>query len=459
MKFENNTLVFDIGKTHVKSILFSFNGKIIKEYSQNHNFIKKNNNINILEVDKIFEFVLKFIKLMSKNFIVNKIIFTTHACISLIYLNEKNNIFLPVIDYENSFDERFEKNYLKSQKCKFDETLTPNLSKGLVLSKLIYYYIYKMKNKFKLVQSIIFYPQYFAWRLSGVKSSEITYLGCHSDLWSFKKKNFSNFVFKNNLQKKIPTIHKSWDRLGKIKKEIIVKTNVYKNCKIYCGAHDSSASYYLYEKKFNEPFTLISTGTWIVIFNKKMNLNLLSEDNEIFAKLNIYGKKIPVIRFMGGREYLKILNKKTSVNKSKKNINYFFKKKIFVVPAFAEGGPFKKNKGRIINHGLIDSLLEYNNLASLYIALITDYCLNKIDSKNSIIIDGGFTKNKFFLNYLSALRINQKIFINKDINGTATGAFLLCNKKSNYKLNLKKISKSSNNVLEKYKKEWLSLLK
>ena len=105
--------------------------------------------------------------------------------------------------------------------------------------------------------------------------------------------------------------------MGKIKKETVVKTNVYKNCKIYCGAHDSSASYYLYEKKFNEPFTLISTGTWIVIFNKKMNLNLLSEDNEIFAKLNIYGKKIPVIRFMGGREYLKILNKKTSVNKEK----------------------------------------------------------------------------------------------------------------------------------------------
>ena len=81
-----------------------------------------------------------------------------------------------------------------------------------------------MKKKFYKIQSIIFYPQYFAWRLTGVKASEITYLGCHSDLWSFKKKKFSTFVYKNNLEKKIPKIYKSWKKLGFPKKEILASS-------------------------------------------------------------------------------------------------------------------------------------------------------------------------------------------------------------------------------------------
>ncbi|PPR50322.1 MAG: hypothetical protein CFH14_00913, partial [Alphaproteobacteria bacterium MarineAlpha5_Bin4] len=47
---------------------------------------------------------------------------------------------------------------------------------------------------------------------------------------------------------------------------------------------------------------------------------------------------------------------------------------------------------------------------------------------------------------------------NKDSNGTAIGAFLLCNKKSNYKLNLTKISNSKIKIIYKYKKQWLNLI-
>ena len=190
----NNTLVFDIGKTHIKSILFNYDGKIILEYNNAQKFTKKINRIKIIKIDKIFDLVIKQIKIISKKFIINKIIFTTHASTFVLNLNDNKNIYLPVIDYENTFDKNFEKNYFKYQKCKFSETLTPNLPRGLIIAKSIYYYMNKMKKEFYKVQSIIFYPQYFAWRLTGIKTSEITYLGCHSDLFSFKKNKFSTFV-------------------------------------------------------------------------------------------------------------------------------------------------------------------------------------------------------------------------------------------------------------------------
>ncbi len=454
----NNTLVFDIGKTHIKSILFNFDGKIILEYNNNQKFIKKFNKIKIIEIDKIFQLIIKKIKIISKKFKINKIIFTAHASTFVLNLNDNKNIYLPVIDYENTFDKKFEKNYLKYQKCKFSETLTPNLPRGLVISKAIFYNINKMKKKFYKIQNIIFYPQYFAWKLTGVKASEITYLGCHSDLWSFKKKKFSTFVYKNNLEKKIPKIYKSWKKLGFPKKEILNKTNLNDNCSIYCGGHDSSLAHYLYEKKYKKSFTLISTGTWIVIFNKSMNSKFFDEKKKIFAKLSVSGKKLPVLRFMGGREYSNIVKKHKNKIKSKSTIENFLKNKIFVVPSFGEDNPFNNLKGKIINQKKINSFEEYSNLASLYVALITDYCLEQIKSKNSIIIDGGFIKNTLFLKYLSALRYKQNIFLNKDSHGTAVGAFLLCNKKSKYKLNLTKVRKSKIEVINEYKKQWLNLI-
>ena len=64
----------------------------------------------------------------------------------------------------------------------------------------------------------------------------------------FKKNKFSTFVYKNNLEKKIPKIYKSWKKVGILKKEILNKTNLKNNCSVYCGGHDSTLAYYLYEK-------------------------------------------------------------------------------------------------------------------------------------------------------------------------------------------------------------------
>ena len=62
----NNTLVFDIGKTHIKSILFNYDGKIILEYNNAQKFTKKINRIKIIKIDKIFDLVIKQIKIISK---------------------------------------------------------------------------------------------------------------------------------------------------------------------------------------------------------------------------------------------------------------------------------------------------------------------------------------------------------------------------------------------------------
>jgi len=452
-----NTVIIDIGKSHLKALLFNNIGIIKAEHVQKHNFSVKKKTVKILLVNKIYSQILLLLKKISKIYRIDKIIFTTHGATVIILLNNGN--ILPVLDYETIFDSQFEKEYTRNQKCSFSETLTPLLPRGLLLSKSIFYYLKKTVKNISLIESILFYPQYFAWKLSGVQSSEITYFGCHSDLWSFKRKDFSSFVIKNNLKNKFPQIYKSWSNLGKIKKNIVKKTNINPNCQIFCGVHDSNASYYLYEKSSKKNFTLISTGTWIVFFNKQMNLKKLDEKNEMLAKLNVFGKPVPVIRFMGGREFDILINKKFPQKKINRNFNLFLRKKIFILPSFAEGGPFRHLKGKIINKNEINSQEAFYNLASLYIALVADYCLNLLRSKNQIIIDGGFIKNKSFLYCLSVLRKKQDILINNNSNGTAMGAFLLCNKNVNLSVKIKKLPKYKNTTILEYRREWLSIVK
>ena len=35
------------------------------------------------------------------------------------------------------------------------------------------------------------YPQYWAYRLTGVLANEVTSLGCHTDLWDYRAGDFS----------------------------------------------------------------------------------------------------------------------------------------------------------------------------------------------------------------------------------------------------------------------------
>jgi len=74
LKNQNNTLVFDIGKTNIKAILFNAKGKIINEKNQNHKFTSKSNHLNIIQVDKIYELVIKFIKKISNDFIITDLV-------------------------------------------------------------------------------------------------------------------------------------------------------------------------------------------------------------------------------------------------------------------------------------------------------------------------------------------------------------------------------------------------
>jgi len=350
---------------------------------------------------------------------------------------------LACTDYEYKFDKLF--NSYKKIAPKFNESFSPFLENGLNIGQQIYY-LYKRKQKLiKETKYILNYPQYIVWKLTSSFSSEISYVGCHTHLWDFKRNKLSSFVKKIKLEKKFPKIRKAWDTIGQRK---IGESNL----KIINGIHDSNASYLYFKNSDIKNFTLVSTGTWYIIFNQKTPLKNLNPSLDMLANIDVFGKPVPTMRFMGGREYDHLMGVFKISNKTRAIKNFSFHDYL-IYPSYASGGGFSINK---INIGFYEGLNkgQIYYLICLYISFVINFCLNQMKSSNTIILDGPITKNITIMKILSSLRKKQIVLKNKREIGTTLGATNLFNINKKNKLQTVVIKKYQNQSLQAIYKNW-----
>ena len=435
-------IVLDIGKTNVKlTFVDSSNNKTIKFFTTKQKNIYRHG-IKILNSNSIFEWALKKITYIGRKNNLDKFVCTAHGTsIALISYDDKE--LLACTDYEYKFDKLF--NNYKKIAPKFNESFSPFLENGLNIGQQIYY-LYKRKQKLiKETKYILNYPQYIVWKLTSSFSSEISYVGCHTHLWDFKRNKLSSFVKKIKLEKKFPKIRKAWDTIGQRK---IGESNL----KIINGIHDSNASYLYFKNSDIKNFTLVSTGTWYIIFNQKTPLKNLNPSLDMLANIDVFGKPVPTMRFMGGREYDHLMGVFKISNKTRAIKNFSFHDYL-IYPSYASGGGFSINK---INIGFYEGLNkgQIYYLICLYISFVINFCLNQMKSSNTIILDGPITKNITIMKILSSLRKKQIVLKNKREIGTTLGATNLFNIKKKNKLQTIVIKKYQNQSLQAIYKNW-----
>ena len=435
-------IVLDIGKTNVKlTFVDSINNKTIKFFTTKQKNIYRHG-IKILNSNSIFEWALKKITYIGKKHNLDKFVCTAHGTsIALISYDDKE--LLACTDYEYKFDKLF--NNYKKIAPKFNESFSPFLENGLNIGQQIYY-LYKKKHQLiKETKYILNYPQYIVWKLTSGFSSEISYVGCHTHLWDFKRNKLSSFVKKIKLEKKFPKIRKAWDTIGQRK---IGESNL----KIINGIHDSNASYLYFKNSDIKNFTLVSTGTWYIIFNQKTPLKNLNPSLDMLANIDVFGKPVPTMRFMGGREYDHLMGVFKISNKTRAIKNFSFHDYL-IYPSYASGGGFSINK---INIGFYEGLNkgQIYYLICLYISFVINFCLNQMKSSNTIILDGPITKNITIMKILSSLRKKQIVLKNKREIGTTLGATNLFNIKKKNKLQTVVIKKYQNQSLQAIYKNW-----
>jgi sugar (pentulose or hexulose) kinase len=456
---KTNTVVIDIGKTHVK--LYVLDGAFASVFSkQMKNVVELKGDYPSINVTAIWQWLVDGIKEVTKSYTISAISITTHgATAALINSNDANSdgLVLPILDYEYQGITVATTEYVDIRP-KFSETYSPDLPGGLNIGRQLYWLKRDFPEQFSTATDILMYPQYWAWRFTGQRHAEITSLGCHTDLWSLKADEYSSLVDTLDCRNLLPPIKPAWFDCGDILPELREQLGLSADCRVFNGIHDSNASFLRYRLTQGEaPFTVISTGTWTILMATKVPLENLAANKDMLANIDATGLPIACARFMGGREFEAICEQAGSwlgEQFDDSDLQHIIDKQVFALPDFSDGsGPFGgRNSGFIGDVNPISGIA----LATLYCALMIDYQLGMLGAKGKIFIEGAFLKNPLLCAVLNQLRAKQDVLLSKDSTGTVQGAgYLTVWADVECSIDVGQANETRLTALSNYKEQWL----
>jgi L-fuculokinase len=414
--------VFDVGKTNLKVVVFDRGGAVLAERSAPNTPLAPDAEWPYLRLDTegAWTFLLGALEELGARFSIGAISTTTHGCAGV--LMQSDGPALPPLDYEFDGFAAVDADY-DAARPPFDEARSPHLSRGLNLGRHIFYYERCYPAQFKQATAFLTYAQYFSWRLGGAMASEVTSLGAHTDLWRPSEGDLSSMVDTLGWRRLFPPMRKAWDALGTLKPEIAHVTGLSPDVRIICGAHDSNAALVPHLLSRREPFTVISTGTWVIIMAVG-GKGQLDPNADMLANVDVHGRPVPTARFMGGREYA-VLAADAPADAAEADVAAIIASGALALPAFSDqGGPFAARKG-VIEGEAPTTPKARAALATLYSALMTAHMLRRLEAPGDLIVEGGFARSPAFAAVLARLMAGRRVVVAPISAGAAAGAAML----------------------------------
>ena len=411
--------VFDIGKTNIKLVVFDRGGAILAERSAPNGPLEPDAAWPYLRLDtsRAWAFLIGALKELGARFFIEAISIAAHGAAGVLVAEESDA--LPAMDYEFDGYGALAAEYDKVRPP-FEETLSPCLPRGLNLGRQVFYLERQFPAEFKAARAFLGYPQYWSWRLSGIAATEFTSIASHTDLWRPMEGRLSSLVDELGWRRLFPPMRKAWDTLGTLKPEIAAATGLAPNVRVVCGAHDSNASLVPHLMSRRDPFTVISTGTWVIIMAVG-GKSRLDPAADMLANVDVRGVPVPTARFMGGREFA-ILAGETPADAGETEVAAMIASGVMALPAFTDqGGPFGARKGRIEGKAPTAPAAR-TALATLYAALVSAHVLERLDAPGDLIVEGGFTRSPAFAAVLGRLMPGRRVVIAPAAAGAAAGA-------------------------------------
>lgn len=433
--------IFDVGKTNKKLFLFDEHYQIV--YEKSARFIETIDedgfpceNLESLRLS-VFDSLSTVFRM--KEFEVKAVNFSAYGA-SLVNVDEEGKPLTPLYNYLKPFPEELSKQlYVKyGGEEKFaSETASPilgSLNSGLQLYRL------KIERPeiFKKLKYALHLPQYLSSLISGQYWSDITSIGCHTALWDFNSRRYHEWVEKEGLSLKLAPIKSPAETL-----EACFPGNNY--C-VGIGLHDSSAALIPYLVSFNEPFILISTGTWCISMNPfnqaPLTQNELQRDCLCF--LQYQGKLVKASRLFAGNEH----------EQQVKRIAEHFKQDVIrfrtmpfdpeVINKLQQSIQQNKHSDAFLKESVFKDrdLAIFSDETEAYHQLVLDLIHQQVYSTRLVLkgtfvkrifVDGGFSKNAVYMNLLAIAFPEIEVFAASMAQATAIGAALAIHRSWNNK--------------------------
>ncbi|MCD0488723.1 carbohydrate kinase [Pedobacter sp. MC2016-14] len=430
-------VIFDVGKTNKKIFLFDENYKIVFERSAR--FIETYDedgdpceNLESLRLS-IFDSLREVMK--RKEFEIKAINFSTYGA-SFVYVDEYGKPLAPLYNYLKAYPEDLKKEFY----AKYGgETAVSAATASPVLDSLNsgmqFYRIKKEKPEiFKNIKYALHLPQYLSYLVSGAEYSDLTSLGCHTQLWDFTKNDYHDWVKAEGLDKKLAPIVNG--------DEVFPSEFPGNQYKVGVGLHDSSAALIPYLTNFHEPFVLISTGTWCITLNPFNSSPLTPEELEqdCLSYMQYKGTPVKASRIFAGYEHEQQVKRIAAHFKQNPGRYKAMKYDAGIISSLLkdmenrnEPAPTASKESAFVNRDLSD--FASDKIA--YHQFMLDIARQQLASTSlvmtgnevkRIFVDGGFSKNIIYMNLLALLFPDVEVFAASMAQATAIGTALAIHK-------------------------------
>ncbi|QUD90616.1 FGGY-family carbohydrate kinase [Phenylobacterium montanum] len=461
------SLVLDVGKTNAKMTLWTADGDCLARRVR-ANEPQRGGPFPTLDRQGLEAWVKATLKDLATLGRIETIVPVTHGAAAV--LVDQGRLVSEPMDYEADIPAEVLDRY-RLERDSFAATGSPALPNGLNLGAQLAW-LDTLTGPWLDEAQILLWPQYWAWRFSGVMASEITSLGCHTDLWRAIEGRPSDLARARGWAQRLPPLRKAGDMLGPVTGEWVREAGLHPDCQVLCGLHDSNAALLAargHPEIAQGDASIVSTGTWFVTMRSLApdtalaSLPTLSEARDCLINIDVAQRPAPSCRFMGGREAELIAGLDSFHIKD----NYdaaavlaatpeLIERGVMVLPTFAPGfGPFAHHMGRWIDPP--DEPNARRAALGLYLALMADACLDLVGARDLILVEGRFAEAEVFIRALAALRPTASLFVSNAQDDVPFGALRLVRPELKPKSALTRVRPLAGS-LDAYKQRWRALI-
>lgn len=414
--------VIDIGKSNAKLALVDRQTLTETAVVTRPNTVLPGPPYPHFDLDGHWRFILDGLAAFHRDHGVDGIAVTTHGA-SAVLLDAEGGLATPMLDYEHPGPDDLADSY-DALRPDFAECGSPRLSAGLNVGAQLHWLLQTVPDLDAHTATILPYPQYWAFRLTGVAAGEASSWGAHTDLWNPTARRFSSLVDRLGLTDRMAPVRPATDILGPILPGIAAETGLPPDTPVVCGLHDSNASLYPHLLNREQPFSVVSTGTWVISMAVGGAAVMLDPQRDTLINVNAQDDPVPSARFMGGREYQMTMGD-AATDPTPADISQVLEVGLMLLPSVdPANGPYQ---GRTATwrpeepprgSGLRAAAVSH------YLAMMTAAGLNQIGHRGRIVVEGAFARNPAYLAMLAATA-DSPVTVSQTATGTSIGAALL----------------------------------
>jgi sugar (pentulose or hexulose) kinase len=431
------TAIFDIGKTNKK--FFLFDDALRQQHREYHKLptVTDDDGFECDDLPALTHWIRDTVAriITDGKYTLQYLNFSTYGA-TLVHLDADGHPVTPLYNYLKPIPDEIVREFFHRYPEAENNIETASPSLGMLNAGLQLYWIKKSKPAvFARIRHTLHFPQYLSYLFTGVLASEPTSIGCHTRLWDYTHRRYHRWLIEEQLDHLFPaTVHTTHTSQVTLHGQPVT---------VGVGIHDSSSALAAYMLRTQDPFALISTGTWSITLNPFTREPLTADElrRDCLNYMTIFGAPVKASRLFLGHELDHQLSRLNTV--FGKAPQYY--KQVDLNPAWVQLGAPETNTfypETLNNPTLVQDLFpqdqwspaRYSTFEEAYHQVIWGLARLQVAAVrlalgnspiHKLYLDGGFVGNDIFLKLLQQLLPTYSLEISQQPLGSAQGAALI----------------------------------